>query len=770
MENNLYIFQYVDNTSFKKSTSITVIFLHQEKYENQNHFSEEIKEFFQTHSLSDKLVVIIPAYSNAKLLSFFTTLKDETFKRVPSKGDDYFDSNYFVYKYDELGLIKSSKPIDKGSDKGFMKNLLRHGSTQIFIKRGGLVESSADHHFIFPSNKHCSKFIRTGNILINSNEIFFIAFQLLPFFTKNVKIYCDTSSINVIPFALVELKRRFKASFNAPIINSFESYSVFESRKTIFGHDDLIIVSASTSGNIIDRMLQNQLAEKHQILVLFFIGPKHKYNGHASNILCDLTKNEDFVNGIPEFETADNETTCSHCKNYSRAIPIKGDVFLTVQPKVAKIDISAKFCAPKFLNEFISNYRSNSKENSLIRTYHKEDTNPSNNYEIFIDTIKLFTQAKNFKKYSQKFKKLVNTNIPANIKYLVYLPDIGSKTLAEKIASQINCSTPPDLVHIDEMKQKIKKNTEGSVVIVASSIVTGRHLLHISRSLRAHDKISIIYFVGIIRTVSEAYSKALKTNLNKGSDSSDFRPVVCVEEIFCSNEKYNSTWKQEKDFWESMLGNMSSNGVLHTFATKRREQLLLNRNTTGFSSQVFLPKYNNKPLLLRKGFAFWDFPYKESKVAQSEIYFTISSVLHNMEQMGINSPYSLQQSHYVRNILNPDTFYRYNDGILQAAILRAAKPESLAFDLDMDASLKMRTLIESMIDTYKTEHGEGLLEFFLAIGLKKLRLKIEDQNIVLEYAAACKNLLVSELAKEILIVLKRDSQTTESNLKTNRGI
>ena len=68
----------------------------------------------------------------------------------------------------------------------------------IFKNNGGLVESTPDHHFVFPSNKHCSKFIRTGNVLINQSEIFFLGVQLLKYIQGKNIIYCDTSSINVL--------------------------------------------------------------------------------------------------------------------------------------------------------------------------------------------------------------------------------------------------------------------------------------------------------------------------------------------------------------------------------------------------------------------------------------------------------------------------------------------------------------------------------------------------------------------------------------------
>ena len=126
---------------------------------------------------------------------------------------------------------------------------------------GGLVESTSDHHIVFPSKKHCSKFIRTGNVLINQSEVFFIAVQLLKHTTNRNIIFCDTSSINVLPYAVFEIRRRFKIEFDCPIVYSFESYDGIEKRESNFPPESLILISSSTSGNIIERILKKNRAD-----------------------------------------------------------------------------------------------------------------------------------------------------------------------------------------------------------------------------------------------------------------------------------------------------------------------------------------------------------------------------------------------------------------------------------------------------------------------------------------------------------------------------
>jgi len=84
----------------------------------------------------------------------------------------------------------------------------------------------------------------------------------------------------------------------------------------------------------------------------------------------------------------------------------------------------------------------------------------------------------------------------------------------------------------------------------------------------------------------------------------------------------------------------------------------------------------------------------------------------------------LLQTEYVRNIIDPENFARYNDGIIQASILRAAHPLELAYEIDKEISRKFLSIIVPIITHAKDHYGEALLEFLFAIAIRKLRLEI----------------------------------------------
>lgn len=749
---NYFIYQYEDVVSSTGKLRVTVLFVHQTKIGSQNELAQELNNFFQEHSITDKLVVLVPKYLDASSLEFFKSGRETTFQRVPGKSADYFDKCLMIYEYDADGsftLIEGKKPKNESK---FISHLLRSGSTVIFKNNGGLVESTPDHHFVFPSNKHCSKFIRTGNVLINQSEIFFLAVQLLKHTKDRNIIYCDTSSINVLPYSVFELRRRFKIEFDCPIVHSFESYDVFEKSTDSFSPESLVLISSSTSGNIIDRLLKEKRADKEQIQVVYFLGPNDKFLNHSANIICNLTKDSDFQLGEEEFETYNNPEDCKLCKNHSRPINIRGDVFLTVQPKVERhlLTIKPEYFA-KSIATFAEHYKSGLPNEGVIKVYYK-DNFPDANYEVYFDIVYLLKNITKFKRFDEALNRHIDKYIPANTKYLLHLPDIGSEELANHILTKIPSSIKPALIKLDsDFTSKIKEES-GTVVIVASCITTGKKLLQISRLMRNMEKLNLVYFVGIYRPVNDKFSTDLISDLKKGKDKSDERPFVAVETIYCSIQQTETAWELEKVFLEDFIGSLDENKEpkVYSYVNERLSILLDNKKLRGFSNDVFLKTVGKQDLRLRKNFAFWtSFDYKENEIAQSEVYFTISTIISNLEQKQINSHPSLKQTNYVRNMLSPRNFHRFNDGIIQASLLRSGKTEYFAYDLDSELSLQMKEFLLSIIDKYNSADGEALMEFLLAIGIRRLKMRKEELKEVLNKAIGCPDKIVSRFAEYI---------------------
>ena len=170
------------------------------------------------------------------------------------------------------------------------------------------------------------------------------------------------------------------------------------------------------------------------------------------------------------------------------------------------------------------------------------------------------------------------------------------------------------------------------------------------------------------------------------------------------------------------------------------------QDTSGLVNNLFLPKPTEDlqdRLKLRKNFAFHPINEKQlEKVSQADLYFIVAAVFHYLrnpahiksESKSLGSEKFLVQHEHVKTIIDPITFKRYNDGIIQAAILRISNNSELNYAVSDRDSLEMfETLKDIFKDPDEKNLTEALLEFLLAIGLGKLKLKSYHMRELIEF-------------------------------------
>jgi len=721
---DFYLFTYDDKKSFKGGEkSISVLFISEAKIRKHT-IVQGLEDYNQEKVLSDKFVVIIPEYASEELISLFKEKLFETFGRVVGFDKSYSEENFGLYFFNKSGDLKREIGVlkDLRNKSILIKEIFKNGNFYIFHSRGGLIESSPDHHFVFPSGKHSEKFIRTGNVLRDSNEIFFIAIQLLKIFESKKTIYCDTASINVLPFAVFELQNRLGISKQASV-KSFDSYRVFEDYNRQFSPDSFVLISSSTSGNIIDRLREKQITNDAEILVLFFLGDDNSYIKHQKNILCNLTRSKGFEIGYEPFQTFPNSISCLLCKSHSQPVPIQTDIFLNIEPKYNIVTLQ-KADAPRFLSDFIKSHQAKDIRSNIFKVHYRDVDEEDSSYEIYLDYKKLIENIGNAaypQDYHNRLLKKINSHIPANTRYILPLRDPGSQLLADLIIEK-NCWVEIP-IKIDIKNPIGIEDVEGTLVVVGSTYVTGRHYFFVNRLLRRYPKLSIVYFIGLARTGNKTFSNNIKSNLGIGEYGGGTFPVITVDEIYIPQAKENNNWIVETNFIRKTLGEPDIGKEFYDYLDNRGKVLLLAKENKGLANDVFLPKIDGGILKLRKGFVYWDFEVEPEISYQSQVYFTITSVLNNLKNEPINSSRSLKQSTYVRNLISAKTFNRFNDGVIQASILRAADYKMLSYDLDEEQSLEMTGFLKSLADRFEDDHGEALPEFLLSLAIKKMKLR-----------------------------------------------
>jgi hypothetical protein len=165
-------------------------------------------------------------------------------------------------------------------------------------------------------------------------------------------------------------------------------------------------------------------------------------------------------------------------------------------------------------------------------------------------------------------------------------------------------------------------------------------------------------------------------------------------------------------------------------------------------TQVFLPSFIGAPLPLSTGFFLWT---ESSEIEGNDlapaVLLTIAALLESARTSTskVNET-SLRSGIFQHALICPDTFTRFNDPVIQAAILRAAYPAELNYAVSPEMSNDMAKLALKWLRYYEDSAGAAVPEFLMAIAIGKLKLARHDMKNVLSYAKTHCRGWVRELA------------------------
>ncbi|WP_462170014.1 hypothetical protein [Pseudoalteromonas xiamenensis] len=589
------------------------------------------------------------------------------------------------------------REVGKNEEVLFKREMLTNGANKIFKSRKGLITSSPSYHFEKPSGDYCDKFIRASNLFTSGVEVAFLAISLLPYLSrKTSRIYVDTSSISFLVSIAIQLSKKFKN--RQPIIESFESYSVFKQPYGfVTSSDSLVVISATTSGGLTNTLLKDTAFSQENILTLFYSNIPSEQNG-----LFDIS---DVVSqGIVSVP----QEHCKFCQQGSKVIRIEGEQFLPETPKhellvIKKIDFDLK--RQNFFKEF------------AVKDFLKFDTSPNESWEkehFYIDINKLLSS--DVVSFKNSIEKKLNKHFSRDIRTVISLDDNGSQALAREIKNKIDDSSI-QWVNFSEINENELKDCS-SIFVVAGAITSGRKLLATARKLRGISKLATItYFVGFSKLPNQVALEQLEKDLCLGG----YELVVlrsCSMPRF--NESHKSVWDIEKEHLslfsdiDDPLAGAENKDQLPDLLAERAKIL-----GAVSSNDLFLKSATGQLLKLRETFAFWaGLGLDTQKSSQADVYWTIQAILHDLRSKSDNG----LATTYHSTLISPVCFDRFNDGVIQACLLRAARPIELNYCVDEIYSRQMTDIIISVLQNWHNPQGEASLEFLFALWSDQLKL------------------------------------------------
>ncbi|WP_075350313.1 hypothetical protein [Algoriphagus marinus] len=623
-----------------------------------------------------------------------------------------------IFKIDEINLYKFNlKGILEIDNNKNIEKSLQKGVVNLIKKNGVILQANENFHFVNPSKKHSTYFLRTGNLVKSSKEMFFIALCILDKL-KGIDfkhIVCDSSSINQIATSLILLKKILGYK-KAITIETFESYSGLSN--FTFLPSTLVLISASNSGN-----LQKQIIGKTKELDLYFF--TIIYNNKKDNNIFSLININPFFQDlllIKSIEQYNSQEECKLCDKGSIPIEIRGEQFIQAETQL-NIVIPRRPFVPSFLkNEFKFLIFCNSIE------IHKRENLASPIRELFINFLSL-NKNETFK---NRFNKTILNHIPFSIDLIIHLNDESSKLASLEIYQQLNkfnsdLRKPISENHFDflnvEDQEKLK-----TILIVSFCIRSGNKLNNISKKLRAFSK-SNLHYLNIIELFGSFEDlKIFKSNLEyRQGEHFCENKVSSILSFYLPNKNSNRFNSYNKSIWsleQKLYQNNEKN--LPVYFRNRFERIKESRGLID-NELFFYNPLSKSALVLRENFALFDLQ-KETSLSQAELFFFFSSFFHSLRTSNSFKEVNenlLIQSDQIKSILDPETFSRFNDGIIHACILRCANPIELNYS-DEKSSSKIQSILKAIFrDNSSEDEMESILEILFAIAIERLTFRPE---------------------------------------------
>lgn len=141
----------------------------------------------------------------------------------------------------------------------------------------------------------------------------------------------------------------------------------------------------------------------------------------------------------------------------------------------------------------------------------------------------------------------------------------------------------------------------------------------------------------------------------------------------------------------------------------------------------YLQTVSGNDLQLTSGFVFWN-PSSQTRADSNNAavsFLAMSAALQNAREHG-EAGSRLSSSMHETVVLDVENFLRFNDGVLQASLLRAAYAHELDYSGSPELSEMLREFLEKVFLNASRPYGEASLEFGLALATQRLRLTAAD--------------------------------------------
>ncbi|CAN7684019.1 hypothetical protein LJR029_003396 [Caballeronia sp. LjRoot29] len=626
-------------------------------------------------------------------------------------------------------------------------------------QRGDVVVAAPPGFFFAKqSDRYSSHFLRAESLLSGTSAIELLSIAMLPRFAAfcaqeeavpKVRLYIDSMAIWPVAQMLVQMHASTADNARRYSIESFRGYEGL-SRWSPLPGSAFVVISASTSGGL-ENKVRRKLGSTRNVPVVTLIGLQADASvddkesvDPRSTVLFQVPRK---LVGEPALDGLRREFL-PDVKNLppgAESVRVIGERFLSHnnKPKLARL-------AHKSLAQKSKRILAELAEAHMVLAGRRKAVG-SQWWSLSLDIGALMARyaSADGVKPCQLEEWIRNYAAPGPT-VVVYPKDLThgkpyNQQLAQCIDALLKKRAPGtvtrviDHVSLENPDPELSAFLRNAAAIVASPIVSNGFIFkQISAMLRiVQPSGPRLYIALAVLPESEARFKELGSDIGSNSADSAYRfkhafalPVGRVNKAVL--------WDEEVALLDELIETCEAEKIdVPERLVQRRDAM---QSSEGLIDELaFMPSARGEPQPLSAGFLLWDVDHpQEGQNFGASVLLTLACFLEASRCARSQDPEtSLRSGVFQHTLIEPSTFTRFNDGAIQAALLRAAYPSELDYSVDRAASRDMARLIAKFIELHTSPAGSAAPEFILALRLGKLTLHREDLSTVKE---ACSGL------------------------------
>ena len=661
--------------------------------------------------MPDVVVFLMPKYTLAEfkaqqadpLSPLMAELSRRAAKSAQTYGCAFFDEHGVITEFEHLSGTVGRIPKLITSKSA---SIVKAGLAELVKRSNVLKKAPAGFFYSKPSSRASNYFIRAEDLLSETLHTHYLALACLPLIKKAEQdglgvpdtIYLDT--IALLPLALS--LQLYLSRFNRPTfahIRSFHSHEgLIQDGPLANGVRALCLISASTRCGLAQQWSGVHRAHQCRVTTLL------SFEGASSccTILHTLKQPADF------------EMLAEGESDGIRLIRIHGERFVADHSEAKFLNIGTDHAPDELQTMFYSFIGKD-----LFSCYAND--RPGTRYRsVYVDKERLVAT----EKFVEWFDQVLLEEAVASTTRVIYENDNASKGLADvavQFLTRYGLKTS-STVSFDDFDASDEFN--GSVIVIAAAAERGSRLQSVSRRLRtAQQSGTRLYIVGALFGRSHQMMSELVSNLTQPSKGHSRYVVKEYMRIPAAERACTTHWEKE----QLLLDSLCSVSSKFSPAIAQRMSAFDNASLFGLSNDPFWRSSQTKaPMKISRGFAFVDTGGDVRDASSTDIFLTILWILQNARYSSkVQNAKRLESGELQQVLLSPELFSRFDDGVIQAAFLRAALPTELDYRAHEAYSLSMSDIILRVAAGYGYERGEAAMEFVMALAISKIRLHKE---------------------------------------------